>query len=243
MIKFKNVTKTFGDNTALDGINFTINEGEFFVLVGSSGSGKTTCLKMINRLIEPSSGEVLLEDKNVADYDLRDLRLSTGYVLQQGALFPNMTVKENISLIPELKGWDKDRVLKSLDSYLERVGLDPEVYRDRYPSDLSGGEAQRVGILRAIIARPKILLMDESFSALDPIIKGQLQDLIKDIHDELKITTVFVTHDMTEALKLGDRICIMRNGEIIQIDKPRAIKENPENKFVEEFFEGEEING
>lgn len=242
MIKFENISKSFDDKLALDNINLNIHDGEFFVIVGSSGSGKTTCLKMINRLIDPSEGHIFIDGKNIRDMDIRNLRLDIGYVLQQGALFPNMTVYENIDLIPEMKKISKDKRKEKIRVFLKKVGLDPDKYLQRYPDELSGGEAQRVGILRAIIANPKILLMDEPFSALDPIFKNQLQDLVKEIHDEIKITTVFVTHDMNEALKLGDRILILKEGKIVQIDEPRVIKDRPENDFVEKFFNKGEVN-
>ena len=166
----------------------------------------------------------------------RQLRFNIGYVLQQIALFPNLTVLENIELIPEMKNWEKRKRREKAKELMKRVGLNPEKYANRYPRDLSGGEQQRVGILRAIIFNPKILLMDEPFSALDPISRNQLQDLIKKIHKEFGMTIVFVTHDMKEAMKLGDRICIMKNGKQIQLATPENIRENPANQFVEEFF-------
>lgn len=236
MITFKDVSKTFGDQEVLKGLTFTIDEGEFFVLVGTSGSGKTTTLKMINRLIDPTSGSITIEGKDIKSYDLRDLRLNIGYVLQAGALFPNLTVYENIELIPEMKGWTKEKRREVITKNLDLVGLDSKQFLDRYPSELSGGEQQRVGILRAIVANPNILLMDEPFSALDPIFKYQLQDLIAKIHDDLKITVVLVTHDMTEALRLGDRICVLSKGEVVQIDTPENIRDNPANEFVQRFF-------
>lgn len=235
MITFKDVSKTFGDQEVLKGLTFTIDEGEFFVLVGTSGSGKTTTLKMINRLIDPTSGSITIQDKDITSYDLRDLRLNIGYVLQAGALFPNLTVYENIELIPEMKGWTKEKRREVITKNLDLVGLDSEKFLDRYPSELSGGE-QRVGILRAIVANPKILLMDEPFSALDPIFKHQLQDLIAKIHDDLQITVVLVTHYMSEAMRLGDRICILSHGEAVQIDTPENIRDNPANDFVQRFF-------
>lgn len=240
MIKYENVSMIYsGHKKVLDNLNFEIKEGEFFVIVGPSGSGKTTTLKLINRLIEQSEGDIFFNDKKLKDYPLRDLRLDMGYVLQQIALFPNMTVAENIGLIPEMKKMDKKKINEIIDELLENVDLDPKVYKNRLPEDLSGGEKQRIGILRAISANPKVLLMDEPFSALDPISKTSLQDLIKKIHDKYKITTVFVTHDMDEALKLADRICVMKNGKIIQIASPSEIINNPENKFVSKFFDNE----
>lgn len=236
MIKFKNVSKKFGDKEVLSDINLHINNGEFFVIVGTSGSGKTTTLKMINRLYEPSQGVIEVDGKDIKKYDLRQLRLDTGYVLQEGALFPNLTVYENIEIIPEMKKWNKEKRKTTIREYMQKVGLNPDDYLNRYPNELSGGEQQRVGILRAIVSNPKLLLMDEPFSALDPIIRSQLQDLIKDIHDELMITTVFVTHDIKEAAKLADRICIMSKGEVVQVDTVQEIKQNPKNEFVEKFF-------
>ena len=237
MIKYNNVSLCCSTNgLILDGLNFEIQEGEFFVLVGPSGSGKTTTLKLINRLIEQTDGDIYFEDKRLKDYDLRELRLKTGYVLQQIALFPNLTVAENISLIPEMKKFDKKEIKEKTEDLLKKVGLDPKHYMNRLPKELSGGEKQRVGILRAIIANPKILLMDEPFSALDPLSKVQLQDLIKTLHNEYKMTTVFVTHDMDEAMKLADRICVLKEGKVVQIATPEVLKENPADDFVREFF-------
>jgi choline ABC transporter, ATP-binding protein OpuBA len=237
MIKYNNVSLCCSTNgLILDGLNFEIQEGEFFVLVGPSGSGKTTTLKLINRLIEQTDGDIYFEDKRLKDYDLRELRLKTGYVLQQIALFPNLTVAENISLIPEMKNFDKKEIKEKTEDLLKKVGLDPKHYMNRLPKELSGGEKQRVGILRAIIANPKILLMDEPFSALDPLSKVQLQDLIKSLHNEYKMTTVFVTHDMDEAMKLADRICVLKEGKVVQIATPEVLKENPADDFVREFF-------
>lgn len=237
MIEYKNVSLCCSTNgLILDGLSFDIQEGEFFVLVGPSGSGKTTTLKLINRLIEQTDGDIYFEDKRLKDYDLRELRLKTGYVLQQIALFPNLTVAENIELIPEMKKFDKKEIKEKTEDLLRKVGLEPKHYMNRLPKELSGGEKQRVGILRAIIANPKILLMDEPFSALDPISKVQLQDLIKTLHNEYKMTTVFVTHDMDEAIKLADRICVLKNGKVVQIATPEVLKENPADDFVREFF-------
>ena len=237
MIKYDNVSLCCSvKGLILDNLSFEIKNGEFFVLVGPSGSGKTTTLKLINRLIEQTDGDIYFEDKRLKDYDLRELRLKTGYVLQQIALFPNLTVSENIALIPEMKNFDKKEIKEKTEDLLKKVGLDPKHYMNRLPKELSGGEKQRVGILRAIIANPKILLMDEPFSALDPISKVQLQDLIKTLHNEYKMTTVFVTHDMDEALKLADRICILQDGKVVQIATPKEMQDNPANDFVREFF-------
>lgn len=237
MIKYNNVSLCCSTNgLILDGLNFEIQEGEFFVLVGPSGSGKTTTLKLINRLIEQTDGDIYFNNKRLKDYNLRELRLETGYVLQQIALFPNLTVAENIALIPEMKKIDKKVIKEQTEDLLKKVGLDPKHYMKRFPKELSGGEKQRIGILRAIIANPKILLMDEPFSALDPISKVQLQDLIKQLHDEYKRTIVFVTHDMDEAMKLADRICVLKDGRVVQIATPEVLKEKPVDDFVREFF-------
>jgi osmoprotectant transport system ATP-binding protein len=242
MIKFKEISKSYGDNLVLDHISFDIGEGEFFVLVGKSGSGKTTSLKMINRLIEPTSGQLLIDDKDIKSYDKRALRLSTGYVLQEGALFPNLSVYENIALIPTMKKRPQKKIDAEIKNLMVKVDLDPDSYLDRLPSDLSGGQQQRIGILRAIISKPKILLMDEPFSALDPITRKSLQELIVSIQKELKITTVFVTHDIDEALKLADRICVMEKGKVIQLDKAENIKSMPKDHFVENLFNGGDID-
>lgn len=240
MIRFEAVSKEFDGARALDNLTFEIEAGEFFILVGKSGSGKTTTLKMINRLIEPSQGKIYRNNQAIQDLDLRSLRLDTGYVLQQGALFPNLTVEENIELISEMKKWPKAKRQQAVQDLMTKVGLAPEKYKDRYPSQLSGGEQQRVGILRAIISQPQLLLMDEPFSALDPVSKTQLQDLIKQLHQELGLTIVFVTHDMQEALKLGDRICVLHEGQILQITDPASILAEPANETVAQFFKGGE---
>ncbi|CYU61491.1 ABC transporter ATP-binding protein [Streptococcus suis] len=237
MIDYQNVSLTCKvSGPILKNLTFDIQEGEFFVLIGPSGSGKTTTLKLINRLIEQTEGEVFFQGKRLKDFDLRDLRLETGYVLQQIALFPNMTVAENIALIPEMKGLGKEETLTRTRELLTKVGLEPDSYLNRLPKDLSGGEKQRVSILRAIIANPKVLLMDEPFSALDPISKAQLQDLIKELHEEFKMTTVFVTHDMDEAVKLADRICLMQDGQVVQLGSPDELRNHPANDFVKEFI-------
>lgn len=244
MIRYQGVSMSYdGKEKVLDDLNFEIKDGEFFVLVGPSGSGKTTTLKLINRLIEQTEGDIFFQGKNIKDYPLREMRLEMGYVLQEIALFPNLTVAENIGLIPEMKKINKKEIAKRVDSLLKQVDLDPKVYKNRLPEDLSGGEKQRIGILRAIAANPKVLLMDEPFSALDPISRTQLQDLVKDLHRDFKITTVFVTHDMREAIKLADRICLMRDGKVVQIGSPEDLVNNPANNFVASFFKEEgEIN-
>lgn len=237
MIDFEQVSKLYGDTTVIKNFTLNIQKGEFFVLVGSSGSGKTTTLKMINRLVDPTSGSIKLDGVDIASYDLRELRLNIGYVLQQIALFPNLTVCENVTLIAEMKKWSKKQRLAAAKELLSRVGLEPSNYLHRYPAELSGGEQQRVGILRAIITRPKILLMDEPFSALDPISRSELQGLIKELHKDFGMTIVFVTHDMNEAQNVGERICVMNEGEIVQLGTAQEITSAPANEFVTKFFQ------
>lgn len=235
-ITFKNVTKNYGEKDVLSNIDLTIKSHEFFVLAGSSGGGKTTLLKMINRLIEPNQGKIFIDDQNIQTFNLRDLRLQIGYVLQQIALFPNMTVLENIGIIPTLKGWTKNEIYERVLELLPLVGLEADKYLNRYPHELSGGEAQRVGILRALACKPKIILMDEPFSALDPISRKQLQKLVKDLQRSLKITTVFVTHDMAEGMAMADRIAILKDGQLQQVGRPQEILKAPANAFVADFF-------
>ncbi len=239
LVEFKAVTKVFANKAVLQTLNLSIHQGEFFVLVGPSGSGKTTTLKMINALQIPTEGNIFFKGKRIKDYDVRKLRWQIGYVLQQIALFPNMTVAENIELIPDLLGWSRSKRQKRVEELLVQVGLNPAQYAHRLPHELSGGEQQRVGILRAIAAQPDVILMDEPFSALDPISRQQLQDLMLDLHAKLNNTIIFVTHDMKEALKMGDRIALMQEGRLIQCDRPENIAQNPHNDFVRQFFSGQ----
>lgn len=236
ILKLDHVSKQFSDQLGVADVSLTVNDGEFFVLVGSSGSGKTTTLRMINRLIEPSSGTITFHGKNTAEYNLRELRTSIGYVLQDIALFPNMTVQQNVSLIPEMRGKDKKATKLLAEQLLREVDLDPEQYLQKMPADLSGGEQQRVGILRAFAANPKLILMDEPFSALDPISRRQLRELVKKIHENTHSTIIFVTHDMDEALELGDKIAVMRLGKVEQIGSPSEIVSTPANDFVAKMF-------
>lgn len=238
MIEYKHVALRYTEKDILKDVNLRIEDGEFMVLVGPSGSGKTTMIKMINRLLEPTDGNIYMDGKRIKDYDERELRLSTGYVLQAIALFPNLTVAENIALIPEMKGWGKERVASKTVELLEKVGLPASDYADRKPHELSGGEQQRVGIVRAMIGEPKILLMDEPFSALDAISRKQLQTLTKNLHKEFGMTTIFVTHDTDEALKLGDRIAVLEEGEIVQVADSKTILAQPANDFVADLFGG-----
>ena len=236
-IKFDHVKKSFADKVVVNNLNLDVQQGELFVLVGNSGSGKTTSVKMINRLEDPNSGLVLVNERPTTEYDVQKLRWQIGYVLQQIALFPNMTVAQNITLIPAIQGKNKnlDEIAARL---LEKVGLNPQEYASRYPHELSGGEQQRIGILRAIASKPPIVLMDEPFSALDPLSRANLQKLVVDLHQQLHNTIIFVTHDMNEALLLADRIGIMKDGQLLQVDKPEEVLRHPANDFVRNFFKG-----
>lgn len=228
--------KEYDGAVAVDGLDFVIEEGEFFVLIGPSGCGKTTTLKMINRLIETSNGTILIDDKKISDYDIHKLRYNIGYVLQQIALFPHMTIEENIAIVPQLKKWGDNDIQKRVTELLTMVGLNPEEYRTRKPSELSGGQQQRIGVARALAADPKLILMDEPFSALDPLSREKLQDDLLELKKTIKKTIVFVTHDISEALKLGDRIGIMNKGKMIQIGTPEELLHAPQNEFVKNFI-------
>ncbi|WP_443661234.1 ABC transporter ATP-binding protein [Clostridium sp.] len=235
MIEFKNVNKSFNGRQILKDINITIKNEELVVLIGPSGCGKTTTLKMINKLLTPTSGEILINGKKIGDQNTIKLRRNMGYVIQQAGLLPHLTIGDNISLIPSIEKMDKNKIHTKVIKLLDLVGLDPKMYIDKYPSQLSGGEQQRVGVARAFVMNPEIILMDEPFSALDPISKAQLQDEVFNIQQEYKKTIIFVTHDMDEALKLADRICIMHDGHVIQFDTPSEILKNPINDFVRDF--------
>ncbi|MGG7214958.1 ABC transporter ATP-binding protein [Clostridium nigeriense] len=235
MIEFRNIKKSYKNNVILDDFNLKIDKGNLVVLIGSSGCGKTTLLKMINRLIEATSGDILVNGKNIRDIDPIKLRRSIGYVIQQTGLFPHMTVKENIEIIPKLIGKAQEDIEKKTEELLNMVGLDPEKYSDRYPVELSGGQQQRTGVARAFAADAEIILMDEPFSALDPITRTELQEELFNIQREYKKTIVFVTHDMDEALNLADKICILKDGKILQYDTPEDILKNPAGEYVEEF--------
>ncbi|HFJ9451708.1 glycine/betaine ABC transporter ATP-binding protein [Bacillus cereus] len=237
MIQFNQVSKSYEDGTkAVDSLHLEIKKGEFFVLIGPSGCGKTTTMKMINRLIETTEGSIVIDGKDIQEYNINELRWDIGYVLQQIALFPHMTIAENIAVVPEMRKWSKEKIKARVDELLQMVGLDPDVYRDRMPDELSGGQKQRIGVVRALAANPKIVLMDEPFSALDPLSREQLQKDIVQLQKKIQKTIVFVTHDMQEALSLGDRICIMKEGKVVQLDTPEEIIRNPKNEFVEEFI-------
>lgn len=235
LIEFKNVNKIINGKTILNNLNITINKGELIIFIGPSGCGKTTTLKMINKLITPTSGQILINGNKIETEDTIQLRRNMGYVIQQTGLLPHMTVAENIGLIPSIQKMSEDKIKDRVIELLNLVGMNPEDYMNKYPNELSGGQQQRIGIARALVMNPEVILMDEPFSALDPITKNQLQDEIFNIQQNFKKTIIFVTHDMDEALKLADRICIMEDGCVVQFDTPTEILKNPINDFVRDF--------
>ncbi|HHU37035.1 MAG TPA: betaine/proline/choline family ABC transporter ATP-binding protein [Treponema sp.] len=236
MIEFKKIEKSIKGTKIIKGIDMVINKGELVVFVGPSGCGKTTCLKMINKLINPTSGFIFIDKKNIAQVDAIELRRNIGYVIQQTGLFPHMTVRKNIGIVPTLEKWSKEKIEERTVELLHMVGMKPELYLDRYPNELSGGQQQRIGVARAFANDPDVILMDEPFSALDPITRNQLQDELYMLQQKFQKTIVFVTHDISEALKLGDKICIMKDGKVLQYDTPETILKDPQKGFVEEFI-------
>ena len=244
MIRFRGVSKTYpgSDRPVVNDLSFEILEGEICVLVGPSGCGKTTTMRMVNRLIEPTEGEILIDGEPNTRMSGTQLRRKIGYAIQQIGLFPHRTIAENISTVPSLLGWDKKRTKRRVDELLELVGLDPEDYRDRYPAELSGGQQQRVGVARAMAADPPIMLMDEPFGAVDPITRERLQDEFLNIQQNIKKTIVFVTHDIDEAIKMGDKIAILKQGGFLaQYDTPENILSNPNSEFVASFVGNDRI--
>ena len=239
LIRLENITKQYGgtEEPAVNNLTMDVLRGEVLVLVGPSGCGKSTTLRLINRLIEPSSGKIYLDGEDVTDINPSALRRKIGYVIQQVGLFPHRTIAENIATVPKLLGWDKKRIDERIDELLELVSMDPATYRERYPKELSGGQAQRVGVARALAADPDVLLMDEPFGAIDPITRDRLQNEFLRLQQDLKKTIVFVTHDIDEAIKMGNKIAILREGsEIAQLDTPEAILAEPADDFVENFL-------
>jgi len=236
MIKFENVSKSYGDSKILNNLNFQIEKGEFVVLIGPSGCGKTTTLRIINRLIEPNSGNVFIDDKDISTVNPVELRRTIGYVIQQIGLFPNMTVEENIAVVPKLLKYPKEKWQPIVKELLELVAMPYEENAHKYPSELSGGQQQRIGVLRALAASPPIVLMDEPFGALDPITRESLQEEVKRIQKKLKKTIVFVTHDMDEALKMADTIVFMNGGNILQMASPEEMLQNPADPLISEFM-------
>jgi osmoprotectant transport system ATP-binding protein len=237
LIEFNQVTKVFADGTlAVDRLSLEVDEGETLVLLGTSGSGKTTSMKMVNRLIEPSSGSITVAGQDVMQEDVIALRRKIGYAIQHIGLFTHMTIAENIGVVPRLLRWSPAEVDARVDHLLAMVGLEPSDYRHRYPTQISGGQRQRVGVARALAADPPIILMDEPFGALDPITREQLQNEFLELETQIRKTIVFVTHDIFEAVKMGDRIALMDAGRLRQVGTPRQLVENPADEFVDQFL-------
>ncbi|GBD74406.1 osmoprotectant ABC transporter ATP-binding protein [Tetragenococcus halophilus subsp. halophilus] len=236
MIEFQDVSKIYkGGKKAVDDISFIVETGEMVCLIGTSGSGKTTSMRMINRMTDPTKGKILIDNQDVTDINPVELRRRIGYVIQNIGLMPHMTIRDNITVVPKLLKTSQDDRNKTAERLIKLVEM-PEEMLDRYPHELSGGQQQRVGVIRALAADQDVILMDEPFGALDPITRDSLQDLIKDLNKRLKKTIIFVTHDMDEALKLADHVAIMSEGKVIQYDTPENILQSPANEFVEELL-------
>jgi len=239
MIKLDNVSKAFetaaGTTLAADRVSFEVNEGEICVLLGPSGCGKTTTLKMVNRLVQPTSGKIFINGKDTDSYDPVELRRTIGYVIQQIGLFPNMTVEENICVVPKLLGWDMGKARTRAAELLATINLEPAIFLKRYPKELSGGQQQRVGVARALAADPPVLLMDEPFGAIDPINREVIQDEFLKIHRRLRKTVMFVSHDIDEAVKMADKVAIFRSGKLEQFDSPDNLLAHPANEFIADF--------
>ncbi len=236
LIEFKNIVKKYRNKTIIKPFSIDIDAGQLVVFIGPSGCGKTTLLKMINKLIQPSAGKIYVNGKDISRMDAIELRRNIGYVIQNTGLFPHMSIRENLELIPKLKGQDPAKIAKKTEELLQVVGLNPSEYLDRFPKELSGGQQQRVGVARAFSTDSDIILMDEPFSALDPVTRNSLQDELVQMQKELNKTIIFVTHDMDEAIKIADKICILKDGDILQFDTPENILKNPANEFVEGFI-------
>jgi osmoprotectant transport system ATP-binding protein len=235
VIKLEKVTKRYGETVAVDGLSLEVAKGEVCVLIGPSGCGKTTTLRMINRLVSPTSGRIFIDGKDTSRVSPEKLRLSIGYAIQSVGLFPHLTVAQNIAVVPQLLHWEKGRVARRIEELLELVGLDAAEYGRKYPAQLSGGEAQRIGVARALAADPPIMLMDEPFGAVDPLTRERLQSQFARIQQGLKKTIVLVTHDLDEAIRLADRIAIMEAGRLVQYDTPETVLSRPANRFVRDF--------
>ena len=236
VIELVELTKRYGDFTAVNTVSLKVEEGSLLVLLGGSGSGKTTTLKMINRLIEPTSGKILFDGEDVLASPAHEVRRRIGYAFQKIGLFPHMTIAENIGITPRLLGWDAERTRARVDELLETVELDPKEVRDRRPSELSGGQQQRVGVARALAAEPKVMLLDEPFGALDPVTRDSIQQFFLRIRKETGLTAIFVTHDMVEALILGDQIAVMNTGDLVQVGTPRELLTEPADDYVAQLM-------
>ena len=241
MIEFQNITRSFGAVRAIAGMNLKIERGEFVVLIGASGSGKSTLLKMINRMESHDSGKILFKGEEIYKFKVRDLRLRMGYAIQSVGLFPHWTVERNIAVVPQMLGWSAEKIRERVSTLLQLFDLDPETYRQRFPHELSGGQQQRVGVARALAADPDVLLMDEPFGALDPVIRASLQQEIKRVHQSSGKTIVMVTHDIDEALLLATRIVLLDRGKIVQVGTPLQLLAQPASPLVSEFVGGSDI--
>jgi osmoprotectant transport system ATP-binding protein len=237
LIETIGLTKRYGQVAAVDDVSVRVDEGELLVLLGGSGSGKTTTLKMVNRLIEPSAGRITIGGEDTSTIEAHDLRRRIGYVFQRVGLFPHMTVAENVAVTLTLVGWDQARIRSRVDELLELVELDPALVQDRSPSELSGGQQQRVGVARALAASPSVMLLDEPFGALDPLTRDRLQQSFLRIRRQLNLTAIFVTHDMVEALLMGDRIAVMQEGRLVQIGTPRELLRSPADDYVRQLMD------
>lgn len=242
-IRFDNVYKQFEGmaRPAVDGVSFSAETGQFIVLLGPSGCGKTTLMKMVNRLHDPDAGDIFIDDKPISQMDVTTLRRQIGYVIQQIGLFPHMTVADNIAIVPRLLKWDEAKIRERTDQLLEMMALPPDEYRDRYPAQMSGGQRQRVGVARALAGDPGVILMDEPFGAIDAITRTDLQDSLLDLQRRLKKTVLFVTHDVDEALRLADKIVILREGQVVQYDTPLQILTHSANSFVRQLIGADDI--
>lgn len=240
MIELKNVSKKYGDNLAVNQISFKVEEKENLVLLGTSGCGKTTTLKMINCLIEPDGGQIIIDGKNIRNQNPENLRRGIGYVMQNIGLFPHYTVEENIAVVPKLLKWDKQKIISRTEELLEKLHL-PKDCLKLLPNQLSGGQQQRIGLARALVANPPILLMDEPFGALDNVTRASIQQEFKDLDELKRKTIVMVTHDVQEAFELADRICLMDGGKIVQLGTPKDLLYKPANQFVQKFLDGQRL--
>jgi len=236
MIELEELTKRYGEVVAVDRVSLRVEPGQLLVLLGGSGSGKTTTLKMINRLIEPTSGRILLDGEDVGGLPAHELRRRIGYAFQKIGLFPHMTVAENVAITPRLLGWEPERIRARVHELLEMVELEPDAHGSRYPSELSGGQQQRVGVARALAAQPKVMLLDEPFGALDPLTRGNIQQFFLRIRRSMGLTAIFVTHDMVEALLIGDRIAVMQEGRLAQLGTPHELLTEPANEYVDQLM-------
>jgi osmoprotectant transport system ATP-binding protein len=237
MIELEGLTKRYGSHVAVDRLDLTVADGELLVLLGGSGCGKTTTLKMVNRLVEPTSGHVRIDGDDVGSLAPHELRRRIGYAFQRVGLFPHLTVAENVAVTPSLLGWDAARIQRRVDELLELVELDPATMRGRRPDELSGGQQQRVGVARALAAEPRLMLLDEPFGALDPLTRDRVQQSFRRIRDRLGLTAIFVTHDMGEALVLGDRIAVMHDGRLLQVGTPRELLTAPADDTVRQLLD------